>query len=308
MPVRITWQGEQPWVRCYDLGDVPFVEPFFGDTVTWVLDQKLRAMLDEPLDMFLGRQPSCKSKLRGLIYHVSRCGSTLVSQMLAALPQTLVLSEPEPIHDLLNPPPGVAVDWSLQHHRLRLLAQCMTSGHEVEQAFLKLDPSHILQHAQIEQALGEIPWIFLYRDPLEVFMSHVRLKGKQMIPAALGAERYGLSLLESVMLGPELYMEQVLFSLYQAGLEATVACPERRVNYTQLPAFVIEELPRLWGLEISPDLMMAASRRNAKRPAEVFESDGLSKRAQATAKQIQLCAGRLAEVFRALEAFRAGGS
>src|SRR6266542_3419017 len=38
----------------------------------------------------------------GFIFHMSRCGSTLISQMLAALPQNIVISEAGPIDSLLR--------------------------------------------------------------------------------------------------------------------------------------------------------------------------------------------------------------
>ena len=49
----------------------------------------------------------------GFVFHLSRCGSTLVSQMLAALPQNVVLSEAGPINDALRAhlrAPGVTDD------------------------------------------------------------------------------------------------------------------------------------------------------------------------------------------------------
>src|ERR1044072_5687522 len=41
-------------------------------------------------------------RLAGLIFHMSRCGSTVVTQMLAALTRNVVLSEPAPIDQILR--------------------------------------------------------------------------------------------------------------------------------------------------------------------------------------------------------------
>src|SRR5206468_1319466 len=51
----------------------------------------------------------------GFIFHVSRCGSTLVSQMLAALAQNVVISEAPPI-DAVVRACHVRPDLSLDQH------------------------------------------------------------------------------------------------------------------------------------------------------------------------------------------------
>ena len=52
----------------------------------------------------LGQMDAERGSMRpaGLIFHMSRCGSTLVGQMLAALENTVVLSEAGPIDRVLG--------------------------------------------------------------------------------------------------------------------------------------------------------------------------------------------------------------
>ena len=57
--------------------------------------ERLDTLLDVQREI-PGMQPA------GLIFHMSRCGSTLISQMLAAEPANIVLSEAAPIDDILR--------------------------------------------------------------------------------------------------------------------------------------------------------------------------------------------------------------
>src|SRR5438874_313448 len=60
------------------------------------LQDELIARLPEWLMAHQHLRPS------GLIFHMSRCGSTLVSQMLAALPANIVVSEAPPIDAIVQ--------------------------------------------------------------------------------------------------------------------------------------------------------------------------------------------------------------
>ena len=95
--------GNETILEWYKRTDFRFTEPFFIDTINrfaWELEKKtsdgheLLHYLKE-LDL---PDPS------GFIFHLSRCGSTLVSQMLSKDPQNLVLSEPWAAEQVLGLP------------------------------------------------------------------------------------------------------------------------------------------------------------------------------------------------------------
>ncbi len=93
MPIRVYQEQGEPMLDWAYFGSARFVEPFFEDTVAKVLrrsfsllfrQQTPLSILDELQLLAPGVAPT------GFIFHMSRCGSTLVSQMLAALPQNIV--------------------------------------------------------------------------------------------------------------------------------------------------------------------------------------------------------------------------
>ena len=83
------------------LGDLRFTAPFFEQTIGAAMQHPFNLLFGHttPLAAIADEANACRSdlKLSGLIFHMSRCGSTVVSRMLAALPRNVVLSEPAPV-------------------------------------------------------------------------------------------------------------------------------------------------------------------------------------------------------------------
>ncbi|HET9222191.1 MAG TPA: hypothetical protein VFO07_06795, partial [Roseiflexaceae bacterium] len=100
IPVRISWEQLRPIVEWRYVGDARFTEPFFEQTISACLRHPfsrlffLRTPVDALAQLHAARPGVAPS---GFVFHMSRCGSTLVAQMLATLPQTLVIAEAEPI-------------------------------------------------------------------------------------------------------------------------------------------------------------------------------------------------------------------
>src|SRR5581483_3596580 len=131
-------------------------DPFFEGTVRRQLERPFRALFRrvtpiEALDAFREEAPPA-----GFIYHWSRCGSTLVTQMLAALPENAAVSEAAPVEQVLSIP-GAAERW------LRPLIAAMGRG---ARTFVKLEAPHTLALPVLQRIFPETPWIFLYRDPV----------------------------------------------------------------------------------------------------------------------------------------------
>jgi hypothetical protein len=53
--------------------------------------------------------------------------------------------------------------------------------------------SHSLALPLFRRAFPSVPWIFLYRDPVEVLVSQLRMPGIQMVPGMLGADLFDLA-------------------------------------------------------------------------------------------------------------------
>jgi hypothetical protein len=100
LPVRARWRDHELIVDWAYLGARRLLEPFFEESVLLCLTKPFNRFFDysTPIDALAGwlkQHPDLPPT--GFIFHMSRCGSTLVSQMLAAIPRNVVVSEASPI-------------------------------------------------------------------------------------------------------------------------------------------------------------------------------------------------------------------
>ena len=104
----------------------------------------------------------------GIIFHVARCGSTLISQSLKKLDDLVVYAEPQPVNEILAPPHR----WP----RAELVAALRTLGaafarHARRPYVLKLSSWNTLYCDIVAEAFPDTPWVLSLRDPVEVGVS-----------------------------------------------------------------------------------------------------------------------------------------
>ena len=257
-----------------------------------------RAKLGEAL------QPS------GLIFHMSRCGSTLVAQMLAALPRNIVVSEAPPLDAIVQmagPPSDRPSPDAICALRAMVAALGRPRFAEQSHYVLKLDCWHTLALPLFRTAFPDVPWIFLYRDPLEVMVSQMRVPGAQVAQGALPPHIYGIDGDEAMP--REERSARVLAKTCAAVLDYWPLGGGLAINYRELPEAVRTKI--LLHFRI-PDRagdraeLRRASLPNAKAPHETFVSDTAAKRKEATAPVRAAVARHLAGIYARLEALSAG--
>lgn len=148
---------------------------------------------------------------------------------------------------------------------------------------MKFDAWSTMQLPLVRQAYPQVPWIFLFRDPVEVLASHERRRGAHVIPAVVPPETFGMPAGDVARLSPLDYAAAVLARICEAALEWRDDPRVTFVEYTRLPGFAADELLDAWSVDLSlPERqqMLEAARRDAKNPAIPF--DPAHGRAQAT--------------------------
>lgn len=286
LPIRAfeqagNWQLDWAW-----FGTIPLARPFFSDDV----DDALRLPFNLALRRQTGldglfdwqaRSPGLEPSL--LVFHTSRCGSTLLAQLLRALPGHVVLSEPPPLDALLrahyrNP---TACAWQADAVRALLSAYGQRRCGDETRLVVKLDAWNLFEARLLRQLYPQVPCLFLYRDPLEVVVSQRRQPGLHAVPGLLGLSGLDHKLgLET--LPPGDYLAWMVGRLLQAGLALCSAGDAIALNYRELPG-------ALWGrlgsmLDIDPTAMprlQLLAGRDAKRPEQLFSADSGVKCSQA---------------------------
>lgn len=262
------------------------------------------------LDAFLAEESITRAPPpRGLVFHMSRCGSTLVAQMLAAVARNRVLSEAPPVDAMLRLRelrPDIAED-DRRRALIAMVAALARAPSAVEsRSIFKLDSWHMMALPLFRAAFPTTPWVFLYRDPIEVLVSQMWSRGMQTVPGMLPSELQGPD--DAATLGPEEFCAQALAQSCEAAVAHFHLGGGLLVAYEELPEAVFTRILPHFGLTIDAtetEAMRAAALRDAKAPHATFARDGEEKRRAATERVREAAARRLFDVHARLEAMRA---
>jgi hypothetical protein len=304
-PIRVGVEDGRPLVDwCWTEG-VAFDDPFFDQTVDGCLHDPYRLLFRRrtSIDVLAEwAQSSPGLPLAGLVLHLSRCGSTLVTQMLAARGDVRVMSEPGPFDALMRFP--APVEERAQWLRWLVSALGQPTGGQRRLA-IKLDSWAALDLAVIDAAFPDVPRVFLYREAVEVLVSQSGHRGYHMVPGTLPPSLLGLVPQQVATMSLEAYGAAVLGAI--AGSAARAMADDDRlwiaVAYDELPSAVPDRIAPHFGLstdETMRALMAAAAVRDAKNPALDFVEDSARKNAAATAEMLEECAARVDPVLNVL--------
>jgi gluconate kinase len=310
-PIRIYWQ-QQPFVDWCYLGEERFTHPFFDNTIELLTQRPFNLLFRHQTSIeFLGEMYEQNPGLapNGFIFHMSRCGSTLVAQMLSSLAQNIVISEPPAIDSILRSNtknPAITdrqrIDW------LKWIVSAFGQKRNDEKYyFIKFDSWSMIDLDLIRRAFPEVPWIFLYRNPIEVLVSQMRERGSQMIPGAIGQILPGLDFMETLQMPPEEYCARVLARFCENAIGGAKSGNALMINYNQLPEVVTSAMIEHFQINYSPEdieNMKNAARFNAKTPGIPFASDSAAKRNQASDAARQAAEKWINPLYEQLEKIR----
>ena len=309
LPIRLYWQHGQPRLDWCYLGERRLVEPFFEQTID--------ACMRHPFNVLFRHQtpPAALAALHardpglppaGFIFHMSRCGSTLVSQMLAALSHTIVVAEAGPIDGVLRAnlhDPTISDEQRISWLRWIVSAYGRQRRVEERHYLIKFDCWHTLDLPLIRRAFPTVPWIFVYRDPVEVLVSHARMPGSQMVPGLVDPRVFGFDPASVFEMSQTEYRARLLGRICRAVVEYR---PEQRflIPYHALPEAMWEQLLDFFRIAHSTlDIkqMQQVARFHAKSPRQPFTSDTQDKRQAASGEIRQMAEQWIGPWYQQLE-------
>lgn len=153
-----------------DFAGVRFAEPFFDQTVErWAGGSPPPRLVRTGLDALaaLDQVPSLDPTL--LIFHLSHCGSTLASRLIATEPAILVVAEPGPLNALLMQAPQ-AFDAEEHVRLIRLLVRALGRRRfgDERHYVLKLTSWNVMRLALFRRAFPAAKLVWIEREPVEV--------------------------------------------------------------------------------------------------------------------------------------------
>jgi hypothetical protein len=294
IPFKLFEEGSFKYCRWLYLGDKKATEPFFDDTVVkcWKLPENSRSIrcissveiLPEWAQQIETISPTV------IIFHISRCGSTVVSQLLGLQPANIVLSEVPFFDELLR--------WGHKTNQMEEALPLLKAAidlygakrnKESKHLIIKADSWHVHFYQYFRQLYPRVPFILLYRKPDEVIRSQQNKRGMQSIPGLLEPEIFGFKKNEIMHTGLDEYMARVIETYLQAFVKILntdkLALP---VNYNEGALNIVKKAASFTGLTISEKELTDMQQRAAfhgKYPEQVFEESALAEQVPPFLKQ-----------------------
>jgi len=171
-------------VRWIELGEAPLAEPFLDDTFSRLKEGTPPArVLETGIDAMIrlaGRLPRVEPA--GFVFHVSRCGSTLIANAIKTAAGVTVVSESHPLTRILTVKadacgPYLAARWERRRRTLvealfALYANYRTG--EAERLVVKFTSVSILAMSLVRSWYPDVPCIISVRDPAEVIVAGMK--------------------------------------------------------------------------------------------------------------------------------------
>ncbi len=202
--------------------------------------------------------------LHAMVFHSSRCGSTLLMQMLASDTRFLALSEPPLFDAALSSWLHGQISQTDFCHAIHAL--CLKRDAEIQYPVIKTDSWHLPQLPLLRQLFTKTPMLFLFREPAEILASHARQTGPQMIPGMLDLTMLGLQN-HSEHWDFHSWPDFFLTHLYELAAVYQQSYGLKLINYSDLPEALWQTLLPDWQIscnEAQLSAMQQRSQRHAK--------------------------------------------
>jgi len=201
--------------------------------------------------------------------------------------------------------PALDADKRSEQVRWMLSAMGQKRHSTEEELYVKFDCWSIPELPVVRRAFPTVPWIFLYRDPVEVLVSQLQIRALWSLPGGLPTEVLGVQANDSPL---DEYCARMLGRICEIALEQFRRTPGGLlVNYAEMPAFCTSGMLRHFQMEVGAEeveRMRQASAANSKNPTLPFEPDGDVKRHAATERMRELADRWIAPFYEELEIAR----
>lgn len=279
-----------------DFGDLPMTDPFFKISQ----DQASASPLTS--DPFrTGRETLTKVAAQpdvmpfsGVIFHMARTGSTLIHRLLSCTGKVQSLSE----ISLLDRALAVTENWPEEERNAalqELIAVYRRPRRPNERQFVTkmTDAGASIRIPQFRAAFPNVPWIFVYREPVEVMVSALSKPTGNLANwfknRTSASRRLSMPALNDPGMWPAEFVARTLRRFCMTAAAAARETPPGlflAVHYKRLPDAIWETIAPHFGIEVTEEdkeLMRAESRFSAKKTdATEFKPDSAAKQEGAT--------------------------
>jgi hypothetical protein len=260
-----------------------FTQPFFSDTI-----QACRSL---PQNIGFHKDASLLKALPGwskefeavgpdmFIFHISRCGSTLLSQLLSLLPENIVVSEAPLLDEILrlpfHPVWKKKFDDNDQYFKAALRFYGRKRSEGEKKLIIKTDSWHLMFYQQLRKLYPDTPFVVIIRSPDEVIRSQHKMRGMHSVPGLIEPELLGLTE-DDLSNDFDLYMARVLECYFSMILKMKEDPLCRILDYNRGMDDMMQKIMIDAGIDLSVDFndkMKERLRFHGKLPNELFREE-----------------------------------
>jgi hypothetical protein len=280
IPYKITEKDNEVFCEWLYVGNKPFEEPFFDETI--MICKRYQENIESKTNVTtLSSLPGLAKTIEpvppaAFVFHVSRCGSTMVSQLLTTRKDLIVLSEVPFFDDALRISNKYGFDNAAFFAEALKFYSQKRSGLE-KSVVIKLDSWHILFQKEIRQMFPHVPFILLYRRPDEVVRSLNKQPGMHCIPEFIDPEFFGFQ--DKIITSDEFYNYpiRVIEKYMQSYIDAVNSDSNTfLLNYKQGLLAIIEAIGAITGISFTEAEWQKMKERllfHSKNPGMYFSEE-----------------------------------
>lgn len=318
-PVTISIHPHHSIVQWLPFERADLIEPFMIATLTRfsVTRPQLRSISTgtETLEWLAQHEFAAPS---GFVFHTSRCGSSLLVNILRAIQDSVTFPEPPPLNIIANTPFGMGywpqiAEGGVRGFRQNLIAGIISAYTKMPSryCFIKLNSVGTLLMPVIRKLYPQVPCIFMYREPIEVLQANLSspppwvsyLQEKPVAPFLFGwppqsGEKYTT----------EVLLARVYAALCDAAIE-NASAQMLLLNYNELTPAIVPAIMQHLG--VAPDTLDQEQLTKAfgtysKDPnqSQAFVNDTARKRDEASQALRDACQHYAQAPYAQLEALR----
>ena len=280
IPYKLIEKDNEVYFEWIYLDDIRYAEPFFEETISKCrkhsYNSKPFKVVTTAENLIDWSNQLIAIELKSLIFHVSRCGSTMLSQSLASSSENIMISEAPIIDEILR-----CDLFDLDKKGILLKSVLVLLGQkrfpEQKNLIIKLDAWHIFNASYLRSIFPEIPFGLLYRNPDEVLKSHQKRTGMHMIPNVLPPAIFGIAAKEINKISFQQYGALVLEKYFQGFLDFYQTDKNViKLNYNEGMRSVIENFLSFVDVSYPAteiDKMYERLKKHSKDESAIFRGD-----------------------------------
>ena len=264
LPVSIDLTHGQ--IEIVDLSSATFEEPFFRDTVERTRREhpdQLPFMMDLPT--FLLRAGSRQVSPDAFVFHVGRCGSTLLTNMLVRGGDYIAVKEPDIVNEL-------AAAWLIAMDELRPQVELVTAAvlrillgaiDSPRRRLLKLAAWNLQMATALLKMFPETAAAFVFRSPYETVASqlHKPPPWLDIIDAPRSTQGLYFPSITEIPDGKHVSPTVLFAHAWRSAVEAARSIPAGRLiyigydNLVEEPMLTLRQLLHHWGHPHKDDVL-----------------------------------------------------